>query len=646
MKKAILFFLLLASALHLAAEPDLSKEIRDSIFSVANAEVNDTLRSKFLRKAFQEYIGQPSAVEYLDSALVLCTRKQLHDEELWVLFDYCRHYQFRADYDNMEQYFLKLKDASYRYNDYVLYYTIWLSVLQARCEQGDTEYAIMQAKEMKTEAIRLKYESGVFVSYLALAQAYGFAQMNREAIDAYKQALEENPLANDYSLLLIHGNLATLYVKEKQYQQALSQLELQLKTLQQIAENTPISETLKSIFLRIEIAFSQVYMKMDDKENMVLHLKKAGKYYNDNTFFGSYIDYHALWGGYYRLTQEWEKCFHEYDLALAAFQSNDSFYKNGVLKMKAQALLEAGDYKAAAENYRTAALRSDSLNQDMLQRHKEAHQANYNIRNALLEKEILKKRYLLIQVGSAGVILISLLLAIINAAFVRRQLRRSEEETRQAFMIAEAADKMKERFLHNITYEIRIPLNTVVGFSDLLSSENDLTDKEIQEYSAAIKNNSARLLSLINNILDLSRLEAGMMRFNVQECDVVQLCREAKMMIEMQTPGAMELAFHTELEELPIQADSKWLLKLLTSLLAPPKEKTEICHKAEYTLSKAGQYLTIVVKGSPLYHCWEDEQEQRILHDINRLYVETFKGKYQILGEEAEKLVSITYPVS
>lgn len=51
----------------------------------------------------------------------------------------------------------------------------------------------------------------------------------------------------------------------------------------------------------------------------------------------------------------------------------------------------------------------------------------------------------------------------------------------------EAADKMKERFLHNITYEIRIPLNTVVGFSELLSSENDLTDEEIEEYSIAVK---------------------------------------------------------------------------------------------------------------------------------------------------------------
>ena len=205
---------------------------------------------------------------------------------------------------------------------------------------------------------------------------------------------------------------------------------------------------------------------------------------------------------------------------------------------------------------------------------------------------------------------------------------------------------MKERFLHNITFEIRIPLNSVVGFSELLSSESDLQESEIEEYSLAIKKNSIKLLALINNILDLSRLEAGMMRFNVQECDIVQLCKEAKMMINMQFPQIVELNFQTSLEELIIQADSKWFLKLLTTLFSVPGDYTGEERKVEYILSKAGKYLTVIVKGSPLYQCWEDEQEQRILHDINRLYVETFKGSYRVLGKENEKIVDITYPIS
>ena len=254
------------------------------------------------------------------------------------------------------------------------------------------------------------------------------------------------------------------------------------------------------------------------------------------------------------------------------------------------------------------------------------------------------KQYRWIYVGASAIILILLLLAIMRAFRIHLQLRRSEKETRQALKTIEAADKMKEYFLQNITYEIRIPLNTVVGFSELLSAEQDLSEEEIQEYSAAIKNNSEKLLALINNILDLSRLEAGMMRFNVQECDAVQLCQEVKMMVNMQTT-MVNPHFHTELEALSIQADSRWFLKLLSSLLSVPRLYTgEVC-QVEYALTQEDQYLKITVKGSPLYQIWEDEQEQRILHDINRLYLEAFKGSYQI-SEGEQKVVTITYPLS
>ena len=280
----------------------------------------------------------------------------------------------------------------------------------------------------------------------------------------------------------------------------------------------------------------------------------------------------------------------------------------------------------------------------MLLRHEEVYQANYKIQKALLDKELLTKQYRWIYVGASAIILVLMLLAIIRAFRIHKQLRRSEEETRQALETIEAADKMKEYFLQNITYEIRIPLNTVVGFSELLSAEQDLSEEEVQEYSAAIKNNSEKLLALINNILDLSRLEAGMMRFNVQECDAVQLCQEVKMMVNMQTT-MVNPHFHTELEALSIQADSRWFLKLLSSLLSVPRLYTgEVC-QVEYALTQEGQYLKITVKGSPLYQVWEDEQEQRILHDINRLYLEAFKGSYQI-SEGEQKEVTITYPLS
>lgn len=647
--KKIIFFLLFLASLPALAKTDSStifnKQVRDSLFRKAASISVDSARSQFLREAFQQYIGQEGATEFLDSAIDLSIGKNLPNEELWALFDYCRQYEYLTDLPQLEQRLAILKDASYHHKEYAFYYTMWMSVLEARCAVGDTEYVIMQAKEMANEAKRLKYGGGIFIASLSLGQAYDSAKQYDKAIKAFKEALKNNPNANDDALLIIHGSLSNLYSKLKNYPQALEELQLQHATLTRMYKKSQLSDTFRSHFLEIEISFCKIYMELGDKENLGQHLKEAQKYYNENVYRGAYINYHSLWGAYHKLNKEWDMSLREIDLALKACQETEPFEENQILKTKANILMEVGKYEEAANIYKTVAIKGDSLNQNMLKLHQEAHLINHKIHKALLEKEILTRQYRYIQVGVGCIILILLLFVIVRAAQIRRQLQLSEDETRLALEKMKSADKMKERFLHNITYEIRIPLNTVVGFSELLSVENNLSNEELEEYSTVVKNNSSRLLALINNILDLSRLEAGMMRFNVQECDVVQLCREAKMMVQMQISDAVELTFDTELEDLQVLVDSKWFLKLLTSLMIIPTDYVGEQRSIEYSLSKSDKYLTIIVKGSPLYQIWKDEQEQNILHNINRLYVEAFIGRYQVLGEENKKQVFITYPL-
>ena len=116
--KKITFILLFVMGMlfQIKAESSISmdRQFRDSIFQTAKSEPNDTLRSKILRGAFQQYIGQEVALEFLDSALVLSKSKGIHEEELYTLFDYCRYYEYRGETPEMEQCFLKLKEASYR----------------------------------------------------------------------------------------------------------------------------------------------------------------------------------------------------------------------------------------------------------------------------------------------------------------------------------------------------------------------------------------------------------------------------------------------------------------------------------------------------------------------------------------------------
>lgn len=94
------------------------------------------------------------------------------------------------------------------------------------------------------------------------------------------------------------------------------------------------------------------------------------------------------------------------------------------------------------------------------------------------------------------------------------------EELRQAKLLAEQSDKLKSAFLANMSHEIRTPLNAIVGFSDLLMNSEEQGDKE--EYMQIINTNNELLLKLINDILDLSKLESGSVELKYEEFDLAE----------------------------------------------------------------------------------------------------------------------------
>ena len=130
------------------------------------------------------------------------------------------------------------------------------------------------------------------------------------------------------------------------------------------------------------------------------------------------------------------------------------------------------------------------------------------------------------------------------------------------------ADKLKSAFLANMSHEIRTPLNSIVGFSDVLAVGGS-TEEEQQSYYQIIKTNSDLLLRLINDILDLSRLEANRVTLTWEECDVVQLCSQVVASVSFSRQSSEnQFLFTTSFESFRMVTDVQRMQQVMINLLS------------------------------------------------------------------------------
>jgi two-component system cell cycle sensor histidine kinase PleC len=133
---------------------------------------------------------------------------------------------------------------------------------------------------------------------------------------------------------------------------------------------------------------------------------------------------------------------------------------------------------------------------------------------------------------------------------------------------AEEANRAKSRFLSNVSHEIRTPLNSIVGFSELMHTQS-LDDKVKAEYAGHVYDASRHLLALINDVLDIARIEAGKTTLTIEAVDAAEEGERAVAMIES-LARAKQIDLRNDLAagELPLRADRRVLVQMLLNLLS------------------------------------------------------------------------------
>jgi PAS domain S-box-containing protein len=232
-------------------------------------------------------------------------------------------------------------------------------------------------------------------------------------------------------------------------------------------------------------------------------------------------------------------------------------------------------------------------------------------------------------------------------------LKETLEQLLEAKERAEESDRLKSAFLANMSHEIRTPMNGILGFSELLKTPG-LTGDEQQNYIRIIEKSGARMLNIINDIIDISKIEAGLMKIETGESDINEQIEYIYTFFKPEAEAkGMKLSFNKPLpaKEATIITDREKLYAILTNLV---KNAIKYTQKGEIVVgySKKGETLEFYVKDTGIgipenrqtaifeRFVQADIEDRKALQGaglglaITKSYVEMLGGKIWVESEE------------
>lgn len=453
---------------------------------------------------------------------------------------------------------------------YYTYFELERILIKSSLFRGEIRMAIAQSDQMYSKARALAYPFGNALALNAMGEVYSYTGRLREAGAAYEESLrlldgmdgEDVHIRMllveliDYNLRIRNVNGASRYLARLNLypEDRLSPLELAMRH---------ISNASCQLFKGDLKAASHCLVQIGQLETQLIPEIQQYLLIIDARYLVATGEHEAALTAYNDFLQT------EYA------RINHNIYKEALLE-KADLLVKMGNKEEAYGQYgkvfsyiKTSFEKNYPKEIDRLCTRFQADQLAYqNERD-----RIVSMRFYL-----AGITVSVLFLIFLLVLGWKKIFRLKRSQMRQEAMKEKAvqAIQRKNMFLSNMSHEVRTPLNAIVGFSAVLTDEDESFDDESRrEFSEIIKVNSFQLLKLINDILDFSDFENDNITFNIRTHDAVKLCNEVVETVMASRKLEVEMRFDTDLSVLMLDTDDARLRQVLINLLVNATKFTE-----------------------------------------------------------------------
>ena len=648
MKRIALLLFVLCCSLNGKASTYTSAS--DSLLKVLQTIPHDTIRLNIISQIIRIEQNNSRCIQYADTlmkeALLLHNDKYAGMSAYYHILYYYNH----NDQDSVSKWLNIMRPYVKKSELWDYFFEAKRFQLNLYTNSRQYELAISEAQRMKQQSIQINNKRGIIAAYQCLSNAYVGSQRWDEGIKALEEAYRMLT-AKDHPVdrISVLSELISVTKARKDNQKLLKYIQEQENILHKhIAENPSLKEGFTDVYLFNELFYCYYYLNINAPEQAYPHLIKSKEYLNKNTYFTYRILYFDTLAQYNRAIGKYQQALNYIDTTLTMLKKDfPNDYAEQLLE-KARIWKQVGQNEKAILFYEQALSLKDSVTTVLSNTQMKQIKKKYNIEKNELEQERRNNRTQLLYLVFIFAILILLFIFMARLFMIRKALKHSEYEIRKAMEAVRQTNEMKNRFLSKMSYNIRTPLNNVVGFSQLIACEPNINKETRQEYANIIHQSSEKLMKLVNDVLDLSRLEAQMMKFQVQDYDAIELCKEVCYMARVQNEQTgINVDFSTEIDSpIIIHTDTRRLTQALLSALVYPQEHRQE-RNIRFILNREGDVLHFQISNSPLADPAFVSQETIIRHDINLLLLQHFGGNYFVNQKAPENPeIVFIYPIS